>query len=143
MPAKLIKAALRILSIREHSRFELEKKLKRHSSDSQKVEAALTALEQKNYLSEERFVEAFIHAKKNKGYGPRMIQYALAQRKVDLALFESMLIKYTNWAEAAEQIYLKKFGSIKITDLSEKAKRKNFLLQRGFLSEHFPDELKS
>ena len=47
--------ALRFLSMREHSRMELRRKLQRHAQEGDDVEALLDSLEQANWLSQERF----------------------------------------------------------------------------------------
>ncbi|MEG2034627.1 MAG: recombination regulator RecX, partial [Janthinobacterium sp.] len=52
--------ALRFLSMREHSRMELRRKLQRHAQEGDDVEALLDSLEQANWLSQERFSESLI-----------------------------------------------------------------------------------
>ena len=52
--------ALRYLSMREHSRQELARKLARYAQEDDDVNALLDALEAARFLSEERFSESLI-----------------------------------------------------------------------------------
>ena len=57
-PVLSLKArALRFLSMREHSRLELKRKLARHAEEGDDIEALLDFLEKNNWLSQERFAE--------------------------------------------------------------------------------------
>ena len=53
--------ALRYLSMREHSRLELGRKLARYAEEGDDVEALLDFLEKNNWLSQERFAESLIN----------------------------------------------------------------------------------
>jgi regulatory protein len=55
--------ALRYLSMREHSRLELGRKLARYAEEGDDIEALLDFLEKNNWLSQERFAESLIHRK--------------------------------------------------------------------------------
>jgi regulatory protein len=53
--------ALRYLSMREHSRLELGRKLARYATEDDDVEAVLDFLEAAKFLSQSRFSEALVH----------------------------------------------------------------------------------
>jgi len=133
---KLNSLAMGLLAIREHSRFELKQKLARHSSESNSIDAVLDELEKNNYLSEKRFVEAYIHSKKNRGYGPNVIQQSLVLKRVNKTLIAQMLAQVSDWDEHAKKAYQKKYADTMPDDYAETAKRKRYLQQRGFLNEH-------
>src|SRR6266571_307669 len=64
MPAQqpsLKARALRFLSMREHSRLELGRKLSRYAEEGDDVDALLDFLEKNDWLSQERFSESLIH----------------------------------------------------------------------------------
>lgn len=125
-----------ILALREHSRHELKQKLKKHSQDNDLLEETLEFLEDNNYLSDERFVEVFIRSKANRGYGPYWIQQALTAKKVDKKLVHEYLYKDMDWLEITQKAYTKKYKETKPKDFAERVKRKRYLQNRGFLSEH-------
>lgn len=139
MQQKLNKLAMALLSRREHSRFELKLKLKRHSQDDEEIERLLDVLEENNYLSEIRFVEAFINARINKGYGPNFIMQALNARGISKELSQQGLAKEFDWNTITYEAYKKKYGDTKPENFAEKAKRQRFLQSRGFLSEQIKE----
>ena len=64
------KKAMDYLSRREHSRYELYKKISAHNFDRDLINQELDLLIEDGLLSDERFVEAFIYFRKKKGKGP-------------------------------------------------------------------------
>ena len=58
--------ALRLLSQREHSRLELERKLAQHETDPGELAKALDELQARGFISEERVVESVIHRRASK-----------------------------------------------------------------------------
>jgi regulatory protein len=136
--------ALHYLSLREHSRLELERKLARYAQEEDDVGALLDFLEKSKFLSCERFTEALVR-RRAEHYGNNRIVAELqthgldpqlvAQRKAELA--ESEL-------ERATLVWQKKFGDqfaqqegqekVAIT-IEQRAKQIRFLAQRGFSSE--------
>jgi regulatory protein len=134
MPAQAtsLKArALRYLSMREHSRLELARKLARYAEEGEDVEALLDFLEKNNWLSQERFAESLIHRKASR-YGNNRVVAELQNHGVNgaaLAELKSELAE-TELARARE-VWQRKFGSV-AADAAERAKQMRFLLARGF-----------
>lgn len=129
-------SALALLARREHSKKELKTKLLRHHSDEAAIEAELQLLAEKNYQSEERFVEAFLRAKKSHGKGPLFIKQELRQRGVSEYLIASYVYERDDdWEKLAQTVYEKKFGKRTVHDAKEKAKRIRFMVSRGFTPE--------
>src|SRR5690349_4525778 len=60
-PLSLKARALKYLSMREHSRLELARKLSRHAQEGDDVEALLNWLEAAKFLSQERFAESLVN----------------------------------------------------------------------------------
>ncbi|MES2152127.1 MAG: recombination regulator RecX [Pseudomonadota bacterium] len=123
--------ALRYLSMREHSRLELGRKLARHAGEGEDVEALLDFLEQNNWLSQERFSEALIHRRAAR-YGNSRIVAELQSHGVAgeaLAGLRSGLAD-SETARCCE-VWQRKFGTV-AADAAERNKQMRFLLQRGF-----------
>ena len=64
-----IATALRLLAIREHSRLELKNKLRKRDYTEEEIQSVLCELQEKNLQSNERFAEAYIHSRQQKGFG--------------------------------------------------------------------------
>jgi regulatory protein len=129
--------ALYYLSLREHSRLELGRKLVRYAQEGDDVEALLDFLEKAKFLSCERFSESLIR-RRSENYGNNRIlaelqthglnPQLLAQSKTELA--ESEVTR-------ARAVWEKKFGSHVdkgVFTPEQRAKQIRFLAQRGFSS---------
>ena len=123
--------ALRFLSMREHSRLELGRKLAKYAEEGDDVAALLDFLEKNNWLSQERFSESLIHRRSARFGTNRIVAElqshgvkgeALAELKAGLADSEG--------ARACE-IWQRKFGAV-ATDPAARSKQVRFLMQRGF-----------
>ncbi len=130
-PLSLKGRALRFLSMREHSRLELGRKLSRHAEEGDDIEALLDFLEANNWLSQERFSESLIHRRAARFGNSRILAElqshgvngeALQQLKAGLADDET--------ARACD-VWQRKFGTV-ATDATVRSKHIRFLMQRGF-----------
>ena len=123
--------ALRYLSMREHSRLELGRKLARYAGEGESVDAVLDFLEKNNWLSQERFSEALVH-RRSARYGNSRIVAELQSHGVagePLAELKSSL-KESEEARACE-VWRRRFGTV-AADAAERQKQVRFLMQRGF-----------
>jgi len=130
-PISLETRALRYLARREHTRRELEQKLSSHECSQQVVTALLDELEQKGYLSNERFVEQITQMRRSK-FGSRRIAHELKEKGVEEHLISDILseLKVTDF-ETARHIWQKKFGTPP-GDFKERGKQIRFMMNRGF-----------
>ncbi len=125
--------AVRLLSRREHSAFEIRDKLAKREFDSSEIEQAIVELIQGDWLSDERFTEAYIRMRQLKGFGPIRISIELNDRGVKESIVETYLhAGETSWSQALVEQYKKKYKNKAIEDYSDKAKRIRFLQYRGF-----------
>lgn len=125
--------ALRLLTSREHSRFELQRKLLARGHDEVGVERALDDMSERGLLSEERMAEAYVAERVRKGFGPVRIRHELRQRGLTDALIEPHLERTSQeWLETMAAAHDKKFGLIRACDAKEQARRSRFLEYRGF-----------
>jgi len=76
-------AAVSLLSRREHSRLEIERKLRARGFDAAVVEAALARLVETDLVSDRRFAESFARGRVARLQGPRKIRAELGARGVD------------------------------------------------------------
>lgn len=124
--------ALDALSRREHSRFELTKKLLAKEFPQDLIEVELTRLVELGYLSDARFTEVFIRSRTNRGCGPLRIIQELRQRGIGAELLESVDARDPEWQRLANTLRCKRFGEALPHSQKEKAAQLRFLLYRGF-----------
>ena len=82
--------ALRLLSSREHSRVELERKLARFEQVPGELAQALDELQARGFISEQRVVESVLYRRASKLGGTRLRQ-ELQDKGLDRALVEEAL----------------------------------------------------
>ena len=130
------KAAIDLLSRREHSRFELKRKLlQKPYAEDVDLEPILDQLEGANYLSNARYAESFVRSRIIKGQGEVKIRFQLLQRGVTLSMTNGAIAKAeVNWWDLAEQQRTKRFGDGYPNNLKETLKQIRFLTMRGFPS---------
>ena len=129
--------AVRLLSRRDHSVFELERKLRLREFPQDEIDNALEDLVKRDYLSDERFSEAYIHIRQKKGFGPLRIGVELNERGVDERVYQNYLRPSSaDWMDALERTYQTKYRGSPIKDFKDKAKRIRFLPYRGFTLEN-------
>lgn len=126
-------AAMNLLARREHSRGELFNKLKLRDYDANEIAQTLDDLESDGLLDDERYAEAYVRMRAQKGFGPVRIKLELNERGVDGSVVERFIRDAeTSWTNVAMQAYEKKYAGLPIDDFKERAKRARFLTSRGF-----------
>ena len=131
MSAKSV--AVRLLSRREHSAFEIRDKLHKRDFDEAEIEQTIIELQHGGWLSDERFAEAYIRMRQMKGFGPIRISIDLNERGVKESIVDAYLQADDEaWQQVLEQQYLKKYKNKPVVDYNDKAKRIRFLQYRGF-----------
>lgn len=126
--------AVRLLAAREHTTFELRRKLARNCGDDEAaVERVVARLGEANLVSDARFVEEFIRARIERGHGPVRIRADLRGRGVDDELIDGALtLPATFWAQRMSQVRMRKFGKSLPTERTEWGRQARFLAQRGY-----------
>lgn len=157
--------ALKLLAQREHSRSELRRKLLPHAEAACLAASAAAApladadesapvggdtadaagcldrlldwLEAHRYLSQERFVEARVHARSGR-FGNLRIRQELQQHGTPLDAGTAAELKATE-LERARRVWARKFGdaadAVVRPDAAERARQARFLASRGFTPE--------
>jgi regulatory protein len=123
--------ALRLLSAREHSRAELERKLAAHEQEPGDLQRVLDALQAKGFLDDQRVVESVLHRRAGK-LGAGRIRQELQAKGVEAQAVASAIadLKSTELGRARE-VWRRKFGT-PAADAAGRAKQARFLMARGF-----------
>ena len=123
--------ALRLLSQREHSRQELERKLRPFEEVPGELATALDLLQAKDFINEQRVVESVINRRASK-LGAARIKQELQSKGIEgQAIQEAMHAVRASELERAREVWRKKFGQAATTP-AERAKQVRFLASRGF-----------
>ena len=126
--------ALRLLSQREHSRTELERKLAQHEEIPGELAKALDELQARDFINDGRAIESVVHRRSGKLGSARIKQELAAKGLSGEAVAEALEnLKITEFSRAQE-VWLKKFGT-PAQSPQERAKHQRFLLTRGFGAE--------
>jgi regulatory protein len=123
--------AMRLLSSREHSRAELERKLALHEDEPGALLKVLDALQAKGFINEERVLESVVHRRASKLGVSRIKQELQAKGLEQEAVDEAVQALRATELERAQQIWRKKFGR-QPEDAAERGKQMRFLASRGF-----------
>ena len=126
--------ALRLLSQREHSRVELERKLAPHEEVPGELAKALDELQARDFINDGRAIESVVHRRAGKLGAARVKQELAAKGLSGEAVAEALAqLKDTELGRARE-VWRKKFGSPP-QDANERARQTRFLITRGFATE--------
>lgn len=123
--------ALEYLAKREYSFAELGQKLKAYAEEADDIPALLNDFKTRGWLSDARFTEQIVHARKAK-FGSAKVAYELREKGVadDLIAHAVETLKETE-LDNAREIWRKKFKAGPQTR-EEWAKQARFLQGRGF-----------
>lgn len=126
-----------LLARREHSYAELLRKLRQRGVETPAAEIELDRLVEDGLLSDERFCEAYVYYRGQRGYGPTRLREELRQRGVAESLVEQMLSAVAwDWSEMARQVFNKRFPEGEATAPADRAKQQRFMQYRGFSRFH-------
>jgi regulatory protein len=132
-PADIRRAAIDLLSRREHCAAEIRAKLLARFGKEAPLEPELERLLAEGLLSDARFAETFVRAHRNKGHGPLRILRDLAQRGVASELAEAAVdARSRDWHELARAWKERRFGAQPPASVAEWQRVARQLQQRGF-----------
>lgn len=125
--------ALRLLARREHSRYELTRKLRQRQLDKSVIERVLDDYESKDWLNDDRFSDVYSRQRIDLGYGPLKVQADLQQRGIHRTPGCVDELAEADWVRNALLLREKRFGLHDLSgDWDEKVRQARFLSQRGF-----------
>ena len=126
--------ALRLLSSREHSRAELQRKLAPHEETPGELAAVLDKLAAKDLQSDQRAVDSLVYRRSAK-LGTQRLRQEMQSKGMDpQAVAQAVALLRTSEQARAFEVWRKKFGSPAATP-AERAKQVRFLAGRGFSGE--------
>jgi regulatory protein len=123
--------ALRLLSTREHSRAELERKLGPHEEEPGQLRRILDELQAKDFINEQRVVESLLHRRAPR-LGAARIRQELQGKGLDAQMVAQALDRLRSTElQRAREVWRKKFAAPP-QDARERGKQARFLAARGF-----------
>ena len=126
--------ALRLLSGREHSRVELEQKLKAHEEVPGELRQALDELQAKGFINEARVVQSVVHRRAER-LGTQRVRAELNAKGLPPELVAEAVDALRATEESrAREAWRRKFGQPS-ADPRERARQVRFLASRGFSGE--------
>ena len=131
----ITKLITKYLSIREHSKLELQNKLSQKGHDLSDIRDCIDEFSSKDVQSDLRFTEEFIRSKLKKNKGPRLISSELLTRGISDSLINKKIseISYQEWSKAAVLALKKKLSGAQVSvSIEDKDKIYSFLISRGF-----------
>lgn len=132
-PSHLKETALRILSRRDHSEYELIQKLLLKGFSREEIQPVMMYCQDYGYLDDLRYALSAVRQGMNKGHGERRIRQLLQQNRVADDVVNIALEQLVpDWFELAKQLAEKKFKAQPAIEAKEQAKRVRFLQSRGF-----------
>lgn len=144
---ELEQVAIRLLSRREHSRFELFTKLSNYTDQIDLINCILDHCIEQNYLNNQRYADSYLRMRSAKGFGLLRITQELLDREISKAqIRQACKNEPQDWFELASNTYNKKYKNhLKVQQETfelnqrERAKRYRFMSYRGFTQEqiHF------
>jgi regulatory protein len=124
------------LARREYGRGELTARLVQRGCAEALAAATVAALAAEGLVSDERFVEALVHVRRSRGYGPLAIRRELEEKGIDRDTIGRWLDdRDDDWLDDLRRVRKKKFGGRQPANLAERARQTRFLQFRGFSHE--------
>jgi regulatory protein len=132
-----MQCALRLLSMRDHTRFELHAKMRRRGFPDDIIQSVIDECQRFNYLDDGATAVRYLEQLKVKCYGPLRIRQAMQKRGFSAELIDSVLMNgYSRAAEweFAEKALSKKIGQLQRESDPRKRTQKacSYLYGRGF-----------
>jgi len=123
--------ALRLLSAREYSRAELERRLAAYEEVPGSLASVLDELQAKGFISAQRVLESVVHRRAAKLGTARIRQELQSKGLEPEAVAQAVEQLRASEVDRAREVWRKKFGTPP-ADSAERAKQMRFLASRGF-----------
>ena len=123
--------ALRLLSQREHSRPELERKLAKYEEVPGTLASALDELAAKDFINETRVVQSVVNQRAPRMGAARVRQELLHKGIAPEAVAQAVADLQASEPLRAREVWRRRFDAPP-HDAKERAKQARFLLARGF-----------
>jgi regulatory protein len=134
---KAMNTAVRILTNRDHSKYELTQKLQQRGIERNVVGAVLAECERLNYINDQRTARLYISQLNRKCFGKRHIRMALKKKGLRGTAIENMVLQKCAEVEERKKAARLLEKRMKIINRAQAAEKKRdnlyrFLYSRGF-----------
>jgi len=133
-----LQLALRYLSYRPRSEFEVKSYLRQKGCEPQVSDAVLAKLRSLHYLDDPSFAQIWTRSRlESRGYGPRRVEQELRFRGIDANVIRETIqqsLQRTSEQESARRILTKRFGGGSLVDAKARRRAVALLQRRGFSS---------
>ena len=134
---KAMNTAVRLLTRRDHTRFEIIQKLGQRGFDGGVIDRVLAECRRLDYIDDERTARVYIDQLARRGFGFRRIRFELRKKGLTGERFEIILNEHLaeiDEHEIARKVMLKKMKSFESVEDGQKRRDKmyRFLYSRGF-----------
>ncbi|MCL6618322.1 regulatory protein RecX [Thermomonas hydrothermalis] len=127
-----LQQAVALLSRREHSRRELERKLVARGVAADAAAAAVRRLAEDGWQDDARFAAALVRARAASGYGPAYVRAELSTHGVPAELIDQALKEIDDWADVARDLVRRRHPQALTGDREARNRAAALLLRRGF-----------
>ena len=130
-------AAVRLLGSRDHSEFELTRKLRKREHSDEAISGALLELQELNYVNDARYAVDYTRQRVERGFGPLSVRAKLRERGIEAHHVNAALAGHNvDWSQLALQALLGRFDEDVIASRKsrDEARIARFLAARGFAS---------
>lgn len=125
--------ALRLLARREHSRFELTRKLRQRKLERSIIAMVMDEYESEGWLDDSRFADVYSRQRIDLGYGPLKVLAELQQRGIHFTPDCVQGLADEDWVQNALLLRERRFGLCDLSgDWDEKVRQTRFFTQRGY-----------
>jgi regulatory protein len=141
---KAMNTAVRILTNRDHSFYELKQKLQQRAIENEVIGAVMAECERLNYINDERTARLYISQLNRKCFGKRYIKMALRKKGLRGDAIENILLQKCSEVEERKKAARLLGKKMKASNQEkEAAKRRDniyrFLYARGFSKDVITD----
>ncbi|ANT65635.1 regulatory protein RecX [Prosthecochloris sp. CIB 2401] len=132
---KAFELALRLLSLRQHARYEIREKLRLKGFSNVAAEHTIQRLDQLQLLDDLAFSTGFIRSRcRTKPSGPYKLRYELRKKGIEEEVIDQALDGFDSWEEC-KKAAIKKLPHLKGERQVRERKLQAHLMSRGFDNE--------
>lgn len=141
---KAMNTAVRILTNRDHSFYELKQKLQQRAIENEVIGAVMAECERLNYINDERTARLYISQLNRKCFGKRYIKMALRKKGLRGDAIENILLQKCSEVEERKKAARLLGKKMKASNQEKEAAKKRdniyrFLYARGFSKDVITD----
>jgi regulatory protein len=134
-------AAIALLSRRDFCSGELTQRLREQGFTAAAVHSVVSDLIEQRFVDDARYANNYVSYHAERGHGPARIRRDLLVLDVDQGVIDAALADGRDWAQAARELRIRKFGLSVPRNWRAKAKQARFLQYRGFSADHIRSAL--